>query len=463
MTKNTRFQQKKEQKISAIQPTDWGRAGLTLFAAYLQRIDLLPVLERMFGSMRKNSKGIAASKLLFQVLCFLMDGTSRHISWFDQLKRDQSHASVLDCHDHELASSHALKRFFGRFSFVRIYLFQHLLQKLLIWRLKKHRPAVVEPGLDSMVMDNDDAARRQGVEPTYKKVNGFHPLQMNWGRYFVDAVFRGGSHHSNARRSVEMMLRYIVDRIRREYDADVPILARMDAGFYDEKLFETCEWLKIGYICGGKRYRNVTDAASAATDWHRLSVDGKREIWEYTELMICQGTRKQARRSVYSRLIEHDGQLMLRGTGQESVVITNLGIGEPIDDQLRDAGEGRRLEAGNILRAYHDRGNDELANRALKDFGTEQLPFKRFAANAAWYYLMVLGNSLFEAFKEDIAEPVVPVRVYANTFRRQFLDIAGKIVRHGGRMMMKVSKATYERLQLDRLWARCQSMVPQLC
>ena len=78
--------------------------------------------------------------------------------------------------------------------------------------MKKHRPAVVELGLDSMVMDNDAAAVRQGVEPTYKKVKGFHPLQMNWGRYFVDAVFRGDSHHSNAGRSVDMMLRYIVDK-----------------------------------------------------------------------------------------------------------------------------------------------------------------------------------------------------------------------------------------------------------
>jgi hypothetical protein len=35
-----------------------------------------------------------------------------------------------------------------------------------------------------------------------------------------------------------------------------------------------------------------------------------------------------------------------------------------------------------ILADYHQRGSDELANRALKNFGHEQLPFKRFAANA---------------------------------------------------------------------------------
>ena len=48
MGKDTSIQQKKELQISAIEATDQqmtGRAGLALFAAYLQRIELLPVPE----------------------------------------------------------------------------------------------------------------------------------------------------------------------------------------------------------------------------------------------------------------------------------------------------------------------------------------------------------------------------------------------------------------------------------
>jgi hypothetical protein len=36
-----------------------------------------------------------------------------------------------------------------------------------------------------------------------------------------------------------------------------------------------------------------------------------------------------------------------------------------------------------IVAVYHGRGSDELTNRALKDFGHEQLPFKQFTANAS--------------------------------------------------------------------------------
>ena len=60
-------------------------------------------------------------------------------------------------------------------------------------------------------LDNNDAERRHGVEPTYKKKKGFQPLQMNWGRYFVDAVFRGGDKHSNYGDTVQKMIRHMVN------------------------------------------------------------------------------------------------------------------------------------------------------------------------------------------------------------------------------------------------------------
>ena len=145
------------------------------------------------------------------------------------------------------------------------------------------------------------------------------------------------------------------------------------------------------------------------------------------------------------------------GLAKDSVIITNLGMGGQIDEQLRLAGQAHLLTAHTILAEYHQRGADELANRALKNFGHEQLPFKRFAANTAWYYMMCVSHNLFEAFKEDVSAPVISVSVYADTFRRQLIDTAGKIVRHAGKLIMKVPRATFERLQMDRLFAACQS------
>ena len=319
-------------------------------------------------------------------------------------------------------------------------------------------------GLDTTVFDNDDAKKRHGVELTYKKVKGFQPLQLTWGRYVVDAVFRGGKKHSNHGETVNMMLLHMVEKIRKAYREDVPIIVRMDAGFYDDDLFETCEWLRIGYLCGGKQYVNVLDEATDAADWQAYQkVDDDKKSWMYTEFMCKQPTWRKERRTIYSTLWEEDGQYVLEGFCRDTVIITNLGKGEEIDVRLRAIEEEQWLEAETILARYHERGADELANRALKTFGHELLPFKRSPANAAWYYLMVLGNNLFEAFKEDVTEPVIAVSVYADTFRRRFIDTAGKIVRHAGKMIMKVSRVDFQRLQFDRLFEKCQNGLPQLC
>jgi hypothetical protein len=69
---------------------------------------------------------------------------------------------------------------------------------------------------------------------------------------------------------------------------------------------------------------------------------------------------------------------------------------------------------------------------------------------------MLLGKNLFEAFKEDVSKPVIAVTMYADTFRRQFLDTAGKLLRHAGKLILKVPKTTFEHLQLDQLFATCQ-------
>jgi hypothetical protein len=114
-----------------------------------------------------------------------VDGTSRHLVYFDRLKEDAGYAEAIESSSKHLVSSHAVERFFTAFSWMRIWLFRRLLQGLFLWRLTVTKPAVIELDIDTMVMDNDEAVVRRGVQPTYKKVKGFQPLQMTWGRFVV--------------------------------------------------------------------------------------------------------------------------------------------------------------------------------------------------------------------------------------------------------------------------------------
>ena len=102
------------------------RAGLALFARYLDRIGLAWFTDRRLGPLRKNKKVASAGECL-----------------------------------------------------------RRLLQEIFIWRLLLDKPEIVILDLDVMVLDNDDAARREGVTPTYKKVKGVAPLQMVYRRIII--------------------------------------------------------------------------------------------------------------------------------------------------------------------------------------------------------------------------------------------------------------------------------------
>jgi hypothetical protein len=117
-------------RVEATSDTLTSRGGLSLFVRYLRNIAIFPVLERLFGSLRKSSKGQPVSEVFKQIFCFLLDGTSRHLVHFDALKTDAGYAAATETAPEQMLSSHAVKRFFGGFSWFRIWLFRSLLKQL---------------------------------------------------------------------------------------------------------------------------------------------------------------------------------------------------------------------------------------------------------------------------------------------------------------------------------------------
>jgi hypothetical protein len=180
MSKHSKNYRQNELKIRRIEATSdrlTGRAGLALFVAYLHGIQIFGWFDRWFGSIRKNRKGLPIAELFKQVLCFFVDGTSRRLTYFDQLREDEGYAGGIETDRADMASSHQVKRFSRRLPGRGCFCSGKLLQTLFLWRLRIVRPEVVELGIDTMVMDNDDANCRHGVQPTYKKKRDFSPCR----------------------------------------------------------------------------------------------------------------------------------------------------------------------------------------------------------------------------------------------------------------------------------------------
>jgi hypothetical protein len=186
---------KTAQKIDKLEVTSdtlTSRGGLAFFVKYVEAIGILPLLLNRFGEIKKSAKGVSVRNLFLQTLYFFFDGTSRHLSHFDELQRDEGYGAVVEMAEEQMASSHTMKRIFRAFRIFHAAAFRWVLKELFVWRLKQQKPRAVAITLDTMVMDNDEALQREGCDPTYKKVKRFQPLQLIWeGKSWME--FSGGA------------------------------------------------------------------------------------------------------------------------------------------------------------------------------------------------------------------------------------------------------------------------------
>ncbi len=454
---------KSKEKITKVEVTGdtiTGRGGMALFVRYLSSINIYAILFEQFSDIRRSKKGQAVWNIFKQIFCFFYDGTSRHLIYFDQLKKDEGYAAVMENNKKDMLSSHQTKRFFKAFSWIAGGVFRKILKRLFIWRLRIDKPEIINLTLDTMVMNNDEAKKRHGVEPTYKKILGFQPLHIIWNRKIVDAIFRGGKKHSNYGNTAVNMVTALVKLIRKEYDSKVTIILRLDSGFFDEVNLEAFNKLNIGFICTGKIYEKTKEYIKGLPKAGWETYDNGHQQWDYIEFGYRYDSWKKFYRALYTKPVYEDRQRLLGFARPDNIILTNIGVNPEVIENLSAEKQEKITKAKGIINSHHQRGADELPHRGIKDFGFEELPFKRFAANSAFYYCMVISFFLFETFKEDVLEEVIPISSYATTVRRKALDFAAKIVKTGGEIFLKVTQAVMDTLRFKDIWERCQNPVP---
>jgi hypothetical protein len=128
-------------KVATTSDTLTSRGGLALFVRYLSQIQIAPLLEDAFGPLRKSRKGLPLWSLFQQLFCFFLDGTNRHLRYFDHLKADPGYAATLETTNAQMASSHAMKRLFKGFAWVAGGSFRRILNRCVSggcgWRAPK--------------------------------------------------------------------------------------------------------------------------------------------------------------------------------------------------------------------------------------------------------------------------------------------------------------------------------------
>ncbi|MBW6481238.1 MAG: IS1380 family transposase, partial [Bacteroidales bacterium] len=429
-----------------------GRGGLALFLRYIEKTSFYRLVSGVILPVIVNSnKGLQFHQFIKQNLAFFMDGTHMAISSFDQIKEDDGYAALLECRKDHLASSHQIKRYFHKLSCITNHIFNKILHELFFWRLSITSPQVIVLGADTMVLDNDSANKREGSEVTYKRKKGFQPLHICWGPFLIDVLFRKGSAHSNHGTDYIDRVRAVAKLIRKRYSPQVPIVLCSDSGFFDQKAFDIFEQeLHIHYITTGKLYGDVTEYVRDLPNDAFNTISKDKAVWQFKEYASRLKSWSKFRRCFFTRLHRDDTGQYVMGFGKpDSIIYTNIGNCPLADERLRIAGGNEWFKAETIIRKSHQRGADELIHRSLKELATkEQLPFKSFGMNRAYYFMLVFTHFLFEAYKQDVTAEVIPATVYPNTFRRKLIDFAVRITSRARYTVLNVTKTIYETINI---------------
>jgi hypothetical protein len=295
------------------------------------------------------------------------------------------------------------------------------LHELFVWRLNIERPKIFILGIDTMVLDNDGAKKREGCEPTYKKKNGYQPLHICWRSFLVDVLFRKGSAHSNHGNDYTQRVKAIVEFIRKRYSREVPIILCADSGFADQKAYVFFEeTLGIHYITTSKVYADVKQYVCAIPVQGFSTLKKNKAEWGFVEFGNKLKSWTKFRRCIITKLNRNEsGQYIIEFDKPDNVIYSNIGNCKEADNKLKAAGGNAYFEASAIVELSHQWGADELIHRSIKELATrEQLPFDKFAMNTTFYFNLVISHFIFEAYKRDVSADI-PVTSYPNTFRRK--------------------------------------------
>lgn len=100
-----------------------------------------------------------------------------------------------------------------------------------------------------------------------------------------------------------------------------------------------------------------------------------------------------------------------------------------------------------VLKWHNQRGQAENFNKELKNgFGMERMPCGQTEANAVFFRIGVIAYNLFIGFKR-LSCPLSWVKHTIATFRWKMIQVAGRIVKHSGSIILKITDGL-EKLEL---------------
>jgi hypothetical protein len=294
------------------------------------------------------------------------------------------------------------------------------------------RKILSEDKSDKYTLDVDATvieAEKQEAQWTYKKVKGYQPILgfIAENGICLSYEFRGGNVVAGGG-AVEFLEE--CERLCPE-GKEISYI-RSDSAFCQAEVVNWCEKHGKSYTITAAKDKGVMEAITTVWDWRKLhTLEGEETEREVgTAIHIMQKT-EQPFRLVVQRWNNPQRDLFQPEDWSYHVIATNC------DD----------LTAEEVVWWHNQRGQAENFIKELKSgFGMEQMPSGVFSANALYFGLGVLAYNTAQALKLFFLDEEWR-RHTIGILRWRLVETAGKVIRHGRQLILKVT-ASLEKLEI---------------
>jgi hypothetical protein len=395
------------------------RAGTALLVALADRLGLAAGLARAMATTRERRSAHDPGRVLRDLAVMLADGGDclsdlgairDQADLFGRVASDATAWRVIDALDPErLEAVRAARR----------------AARERAWAAGARPQAIVLDIDSTLVTAHSD---KEGAAPTYKRGYGFHPLLCYLGGEALAAILRPGNAGANTAADHIAVLCDALEQLPAgvHEDPQTPILIRADSAGCTHEFLAAVVEMELSFSVSMPIDEPVREAILALPEsaWvAALRQDGaEREGAWVAELDALDLTGwPDGARAICRRERPHPGA-QLSFTDHQGhrfqVLLTNQ-AGAPIDVEAR----------------HRARARVEDAIRAAKDTGLRNLPFRDFAANAAWLELVLIAQDLTSWAQALLLDGDL-ARAEPKRLRYRLLHVAGRITRSGRRVRL---------------------------
>lgn len=394
-------------------------AGLALFGEFLEALGLGDWVEKVFPAPG-SAKGYGAWQYVMP-LVLMLHGGGRTLEDLRKVAGDDGLRRVLGMV--RVPSPDAAGDWLRRMGPSGAAAMGSLLNRLLRWELGRDSRTGYTLDIDATAIE----AHKELAHRTYKGFRGYFPIvgHLQENGLVVAYEFREGNDSPHAR-NLEFY---------RACKAAMPsgkkITAfRADSAAYQALLLDELHEDGVGYAVGADLDAAVQEVIRSI---HPERWQPYRDGWVAEAVHIMNKSKCAFRLVVFKR------------AGQGSLFEEKGPFYHAVASNRPESPEA-------TMDWYHARGehSENRIKELKRDFAMERMPCGQFGANALFFGLGVLAYNLYKLF-ERRALPAGYRRARAGTVRYRLYAVAGKVVRTGRSLVLKVCQAALEEFRAIRL------------